>query len=72
MYDWQVHPDQIKAVKGQNSKTLVTAGTIKRPLPCPVKRDRKTEDISQGEKKNRARGKRKKIRTKIEKKRKEN
>ena len=34
----QVHPDQTKAVKGQNNKTLVTAGTIKRPLPCPVKR----------------------------------
>ena len=68
MYDRQVHPDQTKAVKGQNSKTLVTAGTIKRPLLCPVKRDRKTEDISQGEKKNRARGKRKKIRTKTEKK----
>ena len=33
----QVHPSQTKAVKGQNSKTLVTAGTIKRPLPCPVK-----------------------------------
>ena len=32
----QVHPDQTKAVKGQDSKTLVTAGTIKRPLPCPV------------------------------------
>ena len=38
MYDWQVHPDQTKAVKGQNSKTLVTVGTIKRPLPCPVKK----------------------------------
>ena len=37
MYDRQVHPDQTKAVKGQNSKTLVMAGTIKRPLPCPVK-----------------------------------
>ena len=35
-YDWQVHPDQTKAVKGQDSKTLVTAGAIKRPLPCPV------------------------------------
>ena len=35
---WQVHPDQTKAVKGQNSKTLVTTGTIKRPLPCPVKK----------------------------------
>ena len=34
----QVHPGQTKTVKGQNSKTLVTAGTIKRPLPCPVKR----------------------------------
>ena len=32
----QVHPDQIKAVKGQDRKTLVTAGAIKRPLPCPV------------------------------------
>ena len=38
LYDWQAYPDQTKAVKGQNSKTLVTAGTIKRPLPCPVKR----------------------------------
>ena len=37
MYDWQAYPNQTKAVKGQNSKTLVTAGTIKRPLPCPVK-----------------------------------
>ena len=35
-------------------------------MPC--KRDRKAEDISQGEKKNRARGKRKKIRTKTERK----
>ena len=35
-YGRQVHPNQTKAVKGQNSKTLVTAGTIKRPLPCPV------------------------------------
>ena len=32
----QVHPDQTKAVKGQDCKTLVTAGAIKRPLPCPV------------------------------------
>ena len=35
-YGRQVHPDQTKAVKGQYSKTLVTAGAIKRPLPCPV------------------------------------
>ena len=34
----QVHPGQTKAVKGEDSKILVTAGTIKRPLPCPVKR----------------------------------
>ena len=38
LYDWQACLDQTKAVKGQNSKTLVTAGIIKRPLPCPVKR----------------------------------
>ena len=38
LYNWQAYPDQTKAVKGQNSKTLVTAGTIKRPLPCPVER----------------------------------
>ena len=34
----QVHPGQTKAVKGQDSKILVTTGTIKRSLPCPVKR----------------------------------
>ena len=32
----QVHPGQTKVVKGQNHKTLATAGAIKRPLPCPV------------------------------------
>ena len=32
----QVHPDQTKAVKGQDRKTLATADVIKRPLPCPV------------------------------------
>ena len=32
----QVHPDQTKAIKGQNRKTLVTASAIKRPLPCPI------------------------------------
>ena len=31
----QVHPDQTKAVKGQDRKTLATADAIKRPLPCP-------------------------------------
>ena len=64
----QVHPDQTKAVKGQNSKTLVTAGTIKRPLPCPVKWDRKIEDFSQREKKKQSKRRRKKIRTKTERK----
>ena len=49
----QVHPDQTKAVKGQDRKTLATAGAIKRPLPCPVKKwgDRKTEYILRSEKK---------------------
>ena len=62
MYDWQVHPDQTKAVKGQNSKTLVTAGTIKRPLPCPVKgieRQRIFHDIKK--KKNRVRREEKRL-----------
>ena len=45
-YGRQVHPGQTKAVKGQDSKILVTAGTIKRPLPCPVEKGEKTEDIS--------------------------
>ena len=34
----QVCPDQTKAVKGQRGKKLVTAGTIKGPLPCLEKR----------------------------------
>ena len=42
----QVHPDQTKAVKGQNGKTLVARGTIKRLLPCPVKEDRKQSIFS--------------------------
>ena len=47
----QVHPDQTKAVKGQDCKTLVTAGAIKRPLPCPVEKVEKIEHILQSEKK---------------------
>ena len=71
LYDWQVHPDQTKAVKGQNSKTLVTTDTIKRPLPCPVERDRKTEDFSQRKRESRVRGKEKRLeRKQREKKRK--
>ena len=61
LYDRQVHPDQTKTVKGQNSKILVTAGTIKRPLPCPVQRIEKTEDFSQRKKKNRVRREEKRL-----------
>ena len=69
MYDWQARPDQTKAVKGQNSKTLVTAGTIKRPLPCPVGRIEK-QGIFHDIKKKQSKKRRKKIRTKTERKRK--
>ena len=55
MYDWQAHPDQTKAVKGQNSKTLVTAGTIKRPLPCPVQGSEKQGIFHDIEKKKQSR-----------------
>ena len=67
LYDWQAYPDQTNAVKGQNSKTLVTAGTIKRPLPCPVKGIEK-QGIFMIQKKEQSKKKRKKIRTKREKK----
>ena len=60
MYDWQAHLDQTKAVKGQNSKTLVTAGTIKRPLPCPVERIEK-QAIFHDIKKNRVRREEKRL-----------
>ena len=43
----QVHPDQIKAIKGQDRKTLATADAIKRPLPCPVKKDKKQSTFSE-------------------------
>ena len=43
----QVHPNKTKAVKGQDCKTLATAGAIKRPLPCPVKGDRKRSTFSE-------------------------
>ena len=64
------HPDQTKAVKGQDRKTLAMAGAIKRPLPCPVEGIEK-QSILRSKKKNRAGRKEKKIRKKIEKKRKE-
>ena len=67
--DRQVHPDQTKAIKGQDRKTLATAGAIKRPLP--LQGARKTEYILRSEKKKQSKKKRKKIRKKTEKKRKE-
>ena len=66
----QVHPDQTKAVKGQDCKTLATVGAIKRPLLCPGE-GWKTEHILQSEKKKQSKKKRKKIRKKTKKKRKE-
>ena len=66
----QVYPDQTKAVKGQNGKTLATTGAIKRPLPCP-KKGEKIEYILRSEKEKQSKKKRKKIRKKKEKKRKE-
>ena len=60
LYDRQVHPDQTKTVKGQNSKILVTAGTIKAPLPCPVEGIEKQRIFHDIEKKNRVRREEKK------------
>ena len=37
----QVRPDQTKAVKGQDGKTLATTDTIKRLLSCPIERREK-------------------------------
>ena len=72
MYDWRVHPDQTKAVKGQDRKTLATTDAIKRPLPCPVKEGSKTEHIFGVKERNRVRDKRKKDKKENRKKRKEN
>ena len=69
---WQVHPDQTKAVKRQDGKTLATAGAIKRVLPCPVGRIEKTEHIFGVKRRNRAREKRKKDKKENRKKTKEN
>ena len=62
----QVHPDQTKAVKGQDRKTLVTAGSIKKALAMPCKGDQKTEHIFRVKERSRARAKGKKIRKNIE------
>ena len=55
----QVHPDQTKAVKGQDRKTLATAGAIKRPLPCPGREVEKQSIFYKVKRKNRARRKEK-------------
>ena len=56
---WQVHPDQIKAVKGQDGKTLATASAIKRLLPCPVRGIEKQSILYGVKRKNKARRKKK-------------
>jgi len=64
----QVHPGQTKAVKGQDSKILVTAGTIKRPLPCPVKGRKNRGFFHNVKKKKQSKKKRKKNRAETERK----
>ena len=56
----QVHPDQTKAVKGQDRKTLAMAGAIKRPLSCPGRGIEKQGIFYEVKRKNRARRKEKK------------
>ena len=55
----RVHPDQTKAVKGQDRKTLATTGAIKRPLPCPVGGIENRAYFTKEKEKNRARRKEK-------------
>ena len=55
----QVHPDQTKAIKGQDRKILATAGAIKRPLLCSGRRDQKQSIFYEVKRKNRARRKEK-------------
>ena len=57
-----------RGVKGQDSKTLVTAGTVKRPLPCPVEGTEKQRVYLTTGKEKQSKRKRKKIRTKTERK----
>ena len=69
----QVRPDQTKAAKGQSGKKLVTAGTIKGPLPCPEK-ESKNRGYSRSKRKQSKRKQekeKKKIRKKTEEKREE-
>ena len=70
--DRQVRPNQTKAVKRQNGKTLATTGAIKKLLPCPVEGDQKQSIFLGVKRKKQSKKKRKKIRKKTEKKRKEN
>ena len=63
--DQQVHPDQTKAVKGQDCKTLATAGAIKRPLTCLGRGVEKQSTFYKVKrKKKQSKKKRKKTRTK--------
>ena len=57
---WQVHPDQTKAVKGQDRKTLATAGARKRSLPCPVEGIEKQSIFYEVKRKKQGKKKRKK------------
>ena len=68
----QVHPDQTKAVKGQDRKTLVTAGAIKRPLPCPVEEVEKHSTFYKVKRKNREQEEKKKDKNEKQRKKKGN
>ena len=67
----QVHPDQTKAVKGQDRKTLATVGAIKRLLPCPVQGIENRAHF-QNERKKQIKSQKKKDKKENRKKRKEN
>ena len=53
-------PKPDKDGKGQNSKILVTAGTIKRPLPCHAERIEKLRIFHDIKKKKQSKKRRKK------------
>ena len=56
---WKEKPNDEGHSGKKHSKTLVTAGTIKRPLPCPVEGVEKQSIFYNVKRKNRARGKEK-------------
>ena len=68
----QVHPNQTKAVKGQDRKTLAMAGAIKRPLPCPVNKKSKNRARFRSERKKQSKSQKKKDKKENRKKKKEN